>query len=211
MSTSSSDLKASARPGRHARPGSSVVRTDCSAPLDGSPVACTSGGGRRRIALVAQDHCKLSLLEWASHNRELLARHDLIATDTTGSLLKRELGLAVTRLHSGPLGGDLQLGSLISEGRVDLLLFFWDPLTPQPHDADAKALLRIAVVWNIPVASNRATADFLITSPLLESRYQPHVPSYSRPVGAPAHGRRPFDDSTRLAAAPDRSDQETVA
>jgi methylglyoxal synthase len=126
----------------------------------------------RRIALVAQDHKKQDLREWADHNRELLAGHTLYATATTGRLLTEELGLRVTCLQSGPLGGDQQIGALIAAGQLDLLVFFTDPMHPQPHDPDVKALMRIAVVWDIPIACNRATADFLITSPLL-GHYRP--------------------------------------
>ena len=122
---------------------------------------------RRRIALVAHDHKKDDLIEWAEYNRGTLVRHDLVATGTTGRLLQEEVGLDVKRLHSGPLGGDMQLGALIAEGNVDLLVFFWDPLEAQPHDPDVRALLRIAVVYNTPTACNRATADYLISSPLL--------------------------------------------
>ncbi len=122
---------------------------------------------RRRIALVAHDHKKADLIEWAEYNRGTLVRHDLVATGTTGRLLQEEVGLDVKRLHSGPLGGDMQLGALIAEGDVDLLVFFWDPLEAQPHDPDVRALLRIAVVYNTPTACNRATADYLISSPLL--------------------------------------------
>jgi methylglyoxal synthase len=123
--------------------------------------------GTRRIALVAHDHKKQDLLEWADHNRELLSRHVLVATGTTGRLLADELDLRVTCLQSGPLGGDQQIGALIASGRLDLLVFFTDPMHPQAHDSDVKALMRIAVVWDIPIACNRSSADFLITSPLL--------------------------------------------
>jgi methylglyoxal synthase len=132
-----------------------------------------------RIALVAHDNKKWDLVEWARVNKEVLAHHELIATSTTGAVIEAEIGIPVARLHSGPLGGDLQLGAKIAEGKIDLLLFFWDPLEPQPHDPDVKALLRIAVVWNIPVACNRSTADFLISSPLFDSEYHRVVPEYS--------------------------------
>ena len=133
---------------------------------------------KRRIALVAHDNKKPELLEWATHNRNILARHDLLATGTTGTLLMFELGLSVTRLLSGPVGGDLQFGARIAEGDIDLLVFFWDPLEPQPHDPDVKALLRVAVVWNTPTACNRSTADMVISSPLFEQAYQPARPGF---------------------------------
>jgi methylglyoxal synthase len=132
-----------------------------------------------RIALVAHDNKKWDLVEWARCNKDTLAHHELVATSTTGAVIQAELDIPVARLHSGPLGGDLQLGAKIVEGKIDLLLFFWDPLEPQPHDPDVKALLRIAVVWNIPVACNRATADFLVSSPLFDSEYRRAVPEYS--------------------------------
>ena len=132
-----------------------------------------------RIALVAHDNKKWDLVEWARANKETLSHHELLATSSTGAELEAQLDLPIQRLHSGPLGGDLQLGAKIAEGEIDLLLFFWDPLEPQPHDPDVKALLRIAVVWNIPVACNRASADFLITSPLFDGDYHRVVPEYA--------------------------------
>ncbi len=121
----------------------------------------------KRIALVAHDDRKGDLLEWAEDNRDILADHILFATGTTGKLLSDRLELPVTCFQSGPLGGDQQVGALIAAGDLDMLIFFWDPMSPQPHDSDVKALVRIAVLWNIPIACNRTSADYLITSPLL--------------------------------------------
>jgi methylglyoxal synthase len=135
-----------------------------------------------RIALVAHDNKKWDLVDWARANKETLSHHQLLATSSTGAELEARLKLPVIRLQSGPLGGDLQLGAKIAQGEIDLLLFFWDPLEPQPHDPDVKALLRIAVVWNIPVACNRASADFLITSPLFDGEYHRVVPKYNGSV-----------------------------
>jgi methylglyoxal synthase len=134
---------------------------------------------RKTIALVAHDNKKGDLLEWARYNRDILGQHHLCATGTTGFLIERELGIDVLKLRSGPLGGDQQIGAKITEGAIDCLIFFWDPLEPQPHDPDVKALLRIAVVWNIPIACNRATADFLISSPLMGDSYERSLPVYA--------------------------------
>jgi methylglyoxal synthase len=133
---------------------------------------------RKRIALVAHDNKKRDLLEWAAWNKALLAEHDLFATGTTGKLLEEVIGVPVTRFQSGPLGGDQQIGAKIAEGEIDFLIFFWDPLSPQPHDTDVKALLRIAVVWNIPVACNRASADFMIASTLMTGEYERLIVDY---------------------------------
>lgn len=132
----------------------------------------------KRIALVAHDHQKDDLLEWVQHNRRALAQHVLLGTGTTGKLLARESGLPVQALMSGPLGGDQQVGARIAEGAIDVLVFFWDPLEAQPHDPDVRALLRMAQVWNVPTACNRATADFLITSPLMAQAYERRLPDY---------------------------------
>ncbi len=131
---------------------------------------------RKRIALIAHDNRKPDMLDWAKSNRDILCRHDLFATGTTGGMLATELDVEITRFQSGPLGGDQQVGASITEGKIDFLIFFWDPLEPHPHDVDVKALLRIAVVYNVPIACNRATADFLISSPLVDEEYQRAVP-----------------------------------
>jgi len=127
----------------------------------------------KRIALIAHDKRKADMLEWARFNRGTLARHELFGTGTTGGLIAEALDLPVHRFLSGPLGGDQQVGAWLAEGRLDIVVFFWDPLQPQPHDVDVKALLRIAVVHNCPIACNRATADFLLSSPLLGEAYAP--------------------------------------
>jgi methylglyoxal synthase len=133
---------------------------------------------QKKIALVAHDNKKKDLLEWARYNRDVLAYHQLFATGTTGTLLEQALRTPIVKLQSGPLGGDQQIGAKIAEGIIDFVIFFWDPLEPQPHDPDVKALIRIAVVWNIPVACNRASADFMISSPLMSSAYKRILPDY---------------------------------
>lgn len=133
---------------------------------------------KKRIALVAHDNKKGDLLEWAKFNVDALAQHIVYATGTTGMLLEQELGREIVTLQSGPLGGDQQIGAKIAEGEIDFVVFFWDPLQPQPHDVDVKALLRIAVVWNIPIACNRATADFVFSSHLMKERYERILPDY---------------------------------
>jgi methylglyoxal synthase len=134
----------------------------------------------KRIALVAHDNKKKDLVEWCVYNKRVLADHKLIATGTTGKLLSEKLDIKVRRLLSGPLGGDQQIGSMIAEGKIDILIFFWDPMEAQPHDPDIKALLRLAVTWNIPFACDRATADFLLTSPLMHDDYECMIPDYDQ-------------------------------
>jgi methylglyoxal synthase len=137
---------------------------------------------RKAIALVAHDHKKADLLEWARFNRGSLAQHSLFGTGTTGQMVSDALEeLRVELLLSGPLGGDQQIGAMIAAGELDALIFFWDPLEPQPHDPDVKALLRIAVLYNIPTACNRASADFLISSPLIVEEYDRIVPAHQAP------------------------------
>jgi methylglyoxal synthase len=146
-------------------------------------------GRHKKIALIAHDNKKADLIAWMRFNRELLAEHELYATRTTGRLIQETLDLRVTEFHSGPLGGDQQIGAKIVAGEVDFLIFFWDPLEPHPKDPDVRALLRIAVVWNVPVACNRATADFVISSPLMADEYERLVEPYDNPLGEPTRGR----------------------
>jgi methylglyoxal synthase len=149
---------------------------------------------KKHIALVAHDNKKPELHEWVKFNLKLLSGHTLYATGTTGSILE-DLGLKIVKLESGPLGGDQQIGAKIAEGIIDFVVFFWDPLEPLPHDPDIKALLRIAAVWNIPLACNRATADFLISSPLMDRTYDRIVQDYG-------------SYRSRLAAAAKRAKEE---
>ena len=159
---------------------------------------------RKRIALVAHDNKKQDLLEWARYNRDLLVQHTLCATGTTGTLLELALDTKIEKLRSGPLGGDQQIGAKIAEGEIDFILFFWDPLEPQPHDPDVKALLRLAVVWNIPVACNRATADFMISSPLMNAGYERILPDFARHVNR-------FAQSPLLPGTIDHEESDLVA
>jgi methylglyoxal synthase len=149
---------------------------------------------RKRIALIAHDNKKRDLVEWAKFNQDLLSHHDLYATGTTGRLLEKVLKTPITKLLSGPLGGDQQIGAKIVDGGIDFLIFFWDPLEPMPHDTDVKALLRVAVVWNIPVACNRASADFIISSPLMAEEYQRKLPDYA------AHNQRAVAGADELGS-----------
>jgi methylglyoxal synthase len=134
---------------------------------------------RKRIALVAHDNKKRDLIEWAEFNKVVLARHELLATGTTGKLLEESLDRPVKSLLSGPLGGDQQIGALIASGDIDVLIFFWDPMEAQPHDSDVKALLRLAIAWNCIIACDRATADFILTSPLMLDDYMAAIPDYT--------------------------------
>jgi methylglyoxal synthase len=147
---------------------------------------------KKNIALVAHDNCKRDLAEWVGWNWKLLLGHQLICTGTTGRLVEETLvartrgaleGHTIIKLKSGPFGGDQQLGAMIADGKVDVLIFFWDPMEPQPHDVDVKALLRISVLYNLPSACNRSTADFLISSQLMEAAYQPIQRDYSEYLG----------------------------
>ncbi len=134
---------------------------------------------RKRIALVAHDNKKKDLIEWAIYNKKVLSRHELISTGTTGKLIEEQLDRPVKKLLSGPLGGDQQIGALIAEGKIDILIFFWDPMEAQPHDSDVKALLRVGVAWNILLACDRATADFIVTSPMMLEEYETILTDYS--------------------------------
>lgn len=134
---------------------------------------------KKRIVLIAHDNLKQDLLEWARWNKKLLGKHELYGTGTTGGIIANELGLEVHRFKSGPLGGDQQVGSKISNGEIDMMIFFWDPMSAQPHDVDVKALLRLAVVYNIPVACNRSSADFIISSPILDKTYERKIEDYA--------------------------------
>jgi len=154
--------------------------------LDGLPM------NRKRIALVAHDNKKKDLIEWAEWNWHVLAGHELVCTGTTGRLIEEALlnkaerngaGISIQKLKSGPLGGDQQLGALIAEGKIDMMIFLWDPMQPQPHDVDVKALLRICVLYNVPTACNRATADYLISSSLLNQEYTPQQSDFTSYTG----------------------------
>ena len=136
-------------------------------------------GIKKRIALVAHDNKKADLIDWAVFNKTVLAKHELIATGTTGKLLEEKLDRPVQKMLSGPLGGDQQIGAMIAEGKIDVLIFFWDPMEAQAHDSDVKALLRLGVAWNILLACDRATADFILTSPLMQQNYETQIPDYS--------------------------------
>ncbi|MFB0907924.1 MAG: methylglyoxal synthase [Spirosomataceae bacterium] len=134
---------------------------------------------RKRIALVAHDNKKVELIEWARYNKTTLTKHQLFATGTTGQLIEDALDVHITRFLSGPLGGDQQIGASIAEGKIDILIFFWDPMSAQPHDPDIKALLRLGVTWNIPIAMDRSSADFILTSPLMNEDYEVILPDYN--------------------------------
>ncbi|NCI47869.1 methylglyoxal synthase [Sediminibacterium soli] len=136
-------------------------------------------GRKKTVAMVAHDHKKADLIDWAVYNKTALATHDLVATGTTGKLLEEQLGRPVKRVLSGPLGGDQQIGAMIANGEIDIMVFFWDPMEAQPHDSDVKALLRLCVAWNIPMACDRATADFIMTSPFMHTAYDSILPDYT--------------------------------
>ena len=137
-------------------------------------------GSSKRIALIAHDNKKSELIEWAIYNRDALSRHRLFATGTTGKMIEKALNQTITKYMSGPLGGDQQIGARIAERKIDVLIFFWDPMEAQPHDSDVKALLRVAIAWNCIVACDRATADFVIVSPLMHDDYALEIPDYTQ-------------------------------
>jgi methylglyoxal synthase len=153
----------------------------------------------KKIALVAHDHKKQDLAEWAKFNQALLAHHEVYATGTTGEFLEQMLGIKIKKLQSGPLGGDQQVGAMIVDGEIDFVIFFWDPLEPMPHDPDVKALLRMAAVWNIPLACNRASADFMISSPLMDKEYNRLVPDYDDYRNRKIPGVEPISKNARAA------------
>ncbi len=138
---------------------------------------------KKSIALIAHDNMKHELIEWVKKNKEELKTHSLLGTGTTATLLKEKTDLDVFAYMSGPMGGDQQIGARIAEGLIDMMIFFWDPLEAQPHDPDVKALLRIAVLYDIPVANNRATADFILSSPLINREYERHIYDFERSLG----------------------------
>jgi methylglyoxal synthase len=135
---------------------------------------------QKKIALIAHDHCKMDLIDWCEFHMDALSKHKLFGTGTTAGLIAEKVGLDIHPFHSGPLGGDLQVGASIAEKNIDVMIFFWDPLEAQPHDVDVKALLRIAVVYNIPLACNRSSADFLISSQLMDHEYDRVLIDYSK-------------------------------
>ena len=134
---------------------------------------------RKKIALIAHDNKKKDLIEWAVHNKKELSKHSLVATGTTGKLIEEALDQPVVKLLSGPLGGDQQIGAMIATGDIDVIFFFFDPMEAQPHDSDVKALLRLAVAWNLPMACDRTTADFLMTSRFMQEEYEYELPNYT--------------------------------
>ncbi|MFO7847314.1 MAG: methylglyoxal synthase [Balneolaceae bacterium] len=154
------------------------IKPSKSHPSIGSHTATMSK--KKRIGLIAHDYRKLDLIDWADYNYDILKKHKLFGTGTTGGLIEEKLDLPVHRFMSGPLGGDLQIGASIAEGNVDILIFFWDPLQAQPHDVDVKALLRMSIVYNIPLACDRSSADFLITSPLMDEDYERYLVDYGK-------------------------------
>ena len=156
---------------------------------------------KKRIALVAHDQRKEDLLSWVKYNAEVLSQHELYATGTTGKIIAKRCSLDIHRLKSGPLGGDQQLGAMIANGELDVLIFLWDPMTPQPHDVDIKALLRMSVLYNIPVACNRSTADFIISSRLFDEAYNPVLKDYAKYISRAIKKRFPLSRLRRLEAS----------